>query len=118
MRRTANTAPRTGSRARLNAAFISALEADWALHGEDALEKVRSENPTAYARLAAELVPKQIEIEASANDFDGQSKIEIEEALIQMMAADLERFGELMQRAKLLANRSRRPLTIGHNADL
>ncbi len=51
-----------GSRNRLGESFVEALAADFEVHGKAAIEKVRDENPSAYLRLIAGLLPAQVEI--------------------------------------------------------
>ena len=58
-----------GSRNKLGEAFLSALHDDFQAHGVSAIEKARTDNPAAYVKIIASLLPQQIEIKESA--FDG-----------------------------------------------
>ncbi len=49
-----------GSRDKLTTSFIDALAKDFAKHGKAAIESVRKDDPPAYLRLVAGLVPKEI----------------------------------------------------------
>ncbi len=53
----------------LGDAFLTALIADFAAHGAEAIERCREDNPATYVRICAGLLPKQLKIE-SANDLD------------------------------------------------
>jgi len=53
-----------GSRNKLSEAFIEALSADFAEHGKDVIARVRQEEPAAYLRTVASLMPKKLEFEA------------------------------------------------------
>ena len=46
----------------LTTAFIDALYRDFEEHGDEAIRRVREENPVAYLQLIGELVPKQVEV--------------------------------------------------------
>ena len=50
-----------GSRNKLSEAFLSALCEDFDKHGVDVIERVRTEDPAAYLRTVAGLMPKRIE---------------------------------------------------------
>lgn len=49
-----------GSRNRLTETFIAAVEADFAEYGPDALAKLRDDDPAAYLRIVASLVPRDL----------------------------------------------------------
>lgn len=49
-----------GSRNRLTETVLSALESDFAEYGQSALEKLREDDPAAYLRLVASLVPRDL----------------------------------------------------------
>lgn len=48
-----------GSRNRLTDTFIAAIENDFADHGADALTKLREDDPAAYIKVVASLVPRE-----------------------------------------------------------
>lgn len=66
-----------GSRNKLTEAFISALALDFDAHGPVIIAKVRKQNPVAYLRLCASLVPKQIEL-APENPFSDLTDAELD----------------------------------------
>ena len=49
-----------GSRNRLTETFIAAVEIDFAEHGHDALATLRADDPGAYLRIVASLVPRDL----------------------------------------------------------
>lgn len=53
-----------GSRNRLSEAFLDALCADFDVHGPAVIERVRLEEPAAYLRTVASIMPKRVEVEA------------------------------------------------------
>lgn len=65
-----------GSRNKLGEAFLSALHDDFTQHGVEAIQRTREENPAAYLKVVASLLPQQIEIKESA--FDGLADGELE----------------------------------------
>jgi hypothetical protein len=55
-----------GARNRLGEAFLEALHADFMKHGQEAIEKTRTEKPDQYVKVVASLLPKQVEIKDDA----------------------------------------------------
>ena len=53
-----------GARNRLSENFLNAFARDFEQHGAAVIEKVRNERPQDYLKVAASLLPKQMEIEA------------------------------------------------------
>jgi hypothetical protein len=51
-----------GARNKLSADFLSALAEDFAKHGAKAIRVTRVENPAAYAKIIASVLPKEFEI--------------------------------------------------------
>jgi hypothetical protein len=51
-----------GSRNKLGEAFIEDLYADWQEHGQQALKDCREQNPAAYVKTVANLLPKDINL--------------------------------------------------------
>jgi hypothetical protein len=51
-----------GSRNRLTHALVADLTASWEKHGPAVLERLRIDDPATYARLAASLVPKEMNV--------------------------------------------------------
>lgn len=73
---------RKGSRNRLTETFIAAVESDFAEHGPDALAKLRADDPAAYLRIVASLVPRDLILKREqAEDYSGLSIGELEEIL-------------------------------------
>ena len=60
---------KVNSRGRLNAQFVEDLAEKWEQHGAEVLEHVRLKSPEKFAQLAADLLPKQVEVEASIGSF-------------------------------------------------
>jgi hypothetical protein len=58
-----------GSRNKFSTELIEAFALDFEAHGTDTIEKVRTEKPHEYLRIAASLVPKQFEIEDGRQPF-------------------------------------------------
>jgi hypothetical protein len=50
-----------GYRHKIFEAFIADLLADYEKHGRQTLDRMRKQDPTAYIRMIASLVPKQVE---------------------------------------------------------
>ena len=51
-----------GSRNKLGEAFLDNLYADWQENGVQALKDCRIQNPAAYVKTVASLLPKQVEV--------------------------------------------------------
>src|SRR5690349_7277521 len=51
-----------GSRAKLGEAFVAELYETWEKHGLSAIERVIAENPSAYLKLIAGLLPKDVNL--------------------------------------------------------
>jgi hypothetical protein len=49
-----------GSRNKLNEDFLRDLHADWKEHGKQVLADTREQNPAAYLKVAASLLPKEM----------------------------------------------------------
>lgn len=58
-----------GSRNKLGEDFVAALQADFKVHGDAAIKKVREERPQDYLKVIASILPKQVEIKETP--FDG-----------------------------------------------
>ena len=55
-----------GARHKLSEAFIGLLAKDFAKHGQKVLDEVRVDDPSAYLKLVAGLVPKEVVAELDA----------------------------------------------------
>jgi hypothetical protein len=76
-----------GSRNKLSEEFLRAFAQDFEQHGATVIETVRQERPQDYLRVAASLMPKQMEIETHRPR--GLSEYSDEE-LTEMLANGLE----------------------------
>src|SRR5215471_19314969 len=76
------------TRRSFNKDFLLALAADFKKHGAAAIEKVRKQQPAAYMKICALLVPREMQSEHSST-IKQMSDEEIEQAieLIQTMLA-------------------------------
>lgn len=54
-----------GSRNKFAEAFITDLARDWEKSGSAAIEKVRTEDPSTYLRVAASIIPKELIVDKS-----------------------------------------------------
>lgn len=54
-----------GSRNKLGEDFLSALQADFALHGAGTITKVREERPHEYLKIVAGILPKELNLKTS-----------------------------------------------------
>jgi hypothetical protein len=57
-----------GSRNKLGEHFIAALCADFEAHGDDAIGRVREEDPAVYVRIVAQIVPQAVLVENARLD--------------------------------------------------
>jgi hypothetical protein len=51
-----------GARNRVTAAFLHKLAADFEEHGQQAIERCRLEDPAAYVKVVAGLLPKEVDL--------------------------------------------------------
>jgi hypothetical protein len=58
-----------GARNKVSEKLLEALALDFDTHGKAVIEKVRSDRPHEYLKIVASLVPKQMEIESTAQPF-------------------------------------------------
>ena len=74
---------RKGSRNRLTETFIAAIETDFAEYGPDTLAKLRADDPAAYLRIVASLVPRDLILkrEQEPADFSEMSYDELGEII-------------------------------------
>jgi DNA polymerase III delta subunit len=82
-----------GSRRAFSADFIRTLADDFRLHGRQAIEKVRKQQPAAYMKICALLVPREMKIEHS-NAIKAMSDEQIEAAIEAIQAMLEQRAGE------------------------
>jgi hypothetical protein len=76
------------TRRSFNKDFLLALAADFKKHGAAAIEKVRKQQPAAYMKICALLVPREMKVEHSGGVKDLTD--EQLEAMIEYLEASLE----------------------------
>ena len=84
-------AKQKGARDRLSAALLTTFAEHFEEHGKAAIERVFAEDPTAYLRIAATIIPKEIEMadpfeNLAPDDLDRVQAV-ISEALRERKAA-------------------------------
>jgi hypothetical protein len=58
-----------GARNKVSEKLLEALASDFDIHGKEVIETVRIDKPHEYLKIVASLVPKQMEIESTAQPF-------------------------------------------------
>jgi len=81
------------TRRSFNKDFLLALAADFKQHGASAIEKVRKQQPAAYMKICALLVPREMKVER-AGGVKAMSDEQIEEAIAAIEAMLAARAGE------------------------
>ena len=81
------------TRRSFNKDFSFALAADFKKHGAAAIEKVRKQQPAAYMKICALLMPRQMKVE-QAGGVRAMSDEQIEEAIAAIEAMLAARAGE------------------------
>ena len=74
---------RPGCRNKFNEAFITDFYKDWAQHGAEVIEAVRTLHPQIYLRVAASIVPRDVHIR-SESMFAGMSNDEVDTLLVEI----------------------------------
>src|SRR5262245_31813316 len=69
-----------GSRNKLGEQFIADLYADWTAHGATVIEKVRNEQPAAYLKVVASLMPRELNVKSEPL-FDGMDDGQLAELI-------------------------------------
>ena len=85
------------TRRSFNKDFLLALAADFKKHGAAAIEKVRKQQPSAYMKICALLVPREMKVEHS-NAIKNLTDEQLD-AMIEHLKASLE---AQAQRAKVI----------------
>jgi hypothetical protein len=81
------------TRRSFNRDFLLALAADFKKHGAAAIEKVRKQQPAAYMKICALLMPREMKLEHS-NAIKAMSDEQIEAAIEAIQAMLAARAGE------------------------
>jgi hypothetical protein len=81
------------TRRSFNKDFLLALAADFKKHGAAAIEKVRKQQPAAYMKICALLVPRETKVEhsnaiKSMSDEQIEATIEVIQAMLQQRAGE------------------------------
>jgi hypothetical protein len=89
-----------GSRNKISEDFIEALTRSFEAHGEEAIEKVLRENPAAYLKLVASVVPTETlaQLNVRHEDFPGGQLSEFNERVKEKLAEQERRNLENDQR--------------------
>jgi hypothetical protein len=82
-------AKQKGARDRLSAAFLTDFADDYESNGKAVIETVRGQDPVAYMRLAAALLPTKVEI--SESPFDGLTEEQLDAYMEEAHGRILER---------------------------
>ena len=91
---------KTGSRNRLTETFLAAIETDFSQHGPQTLAQLRSDDPAAYLRIVASLVPRDMILRREqAEDYSGLGLDELEDILKRERQNG--RFTKMVQQARL-----------------
>jgi hypothetical protein len=82
-----------GSRRAFSVDFIRTLADDFRLHGRQAIEKVRKQQPAAYMKICALLVPREMKVQHT-NPVSSLTDEELEQAIAAIKASLAARAGE------------------------
>jgi hypothetical protein len=97
-------AKQKGARDRLSAAFLTDFADDYDANGKAVIETVRGQDPVAYMRLAAALLPTKVEI--SESPFDSLTDEQLDAYMEEMNNGLLDRAAkgdpEAIERARKL----------------
>lgn len=83
-----------GSRNRLAEDFLADLSEDWKKHGSAAVAKVRLQNPSAYLRIVASILPRELPpptYSAEYDDLTGPELVELFEQEFLKFKANVAR---------------------------
>jgi len=74
-----------GARSKLGEAFIEALHDDFQEHGKATIAKVRDEDPVAYVKVCASILPKELNVKV--DPLDELTDEQLEQRIRQLAAA-------------------------------
>jgi hypothetical protein len=97
-------AKQKGARDRLSAAFLNDFADDYHAHGKTVIETVRGQDPVAYMRLVAALLPTKVEITETPLDglTDEQLDVYIEEMNNSLLVRAAKGDPDAIERARKL----------------
>ena len=75
-----------GSRSKLSEEFLAELHASFQEHGATVIERVMNEDPVAYVRMIASLVPRQFKVDDTDDQYENMTDEEIMERIRQRIA--------------------------------
>ena len=92
--RKASKASGIDPRQKLTGDFVTALQADWQMHGQEIIEALRTQNPVKYAEIVSRLaVPEPM---PAADDFSQcQSQLDIGKMLLVQVGVPEDAMTEL-----------------------
>ena len=82
-----------GARSKLGEAFLAAMLADWEEHGVSVIERVRLDKPDVYLKVAASLLPRELNVRS--DELDDLTDEQLEQrirALLSMLRAQGQSF--------------------------
>lgn len=71
-----------GSKNKLSEAFVDALYADWQERGPEAIRRCAEEDPAAYLRIIASIIPKDINV--TVNPLEDMTDDELRTRLVEL----------------------------------
>ena|SRR5947209_16334329 len=77
-----------GSRNLLGEEFVAAVHEDWTKHGGDVLAQVRTSSPSAYLRVVASLVRRDVIVQRTPSELDNLS----DEQLVELLQEEVRLF--------------------------
>lgn len=81
-----------GSKSKLGEAFVADLYANWQEHGVETIEKVRVDDPAAYLRVIASIIPKEFVIkDESLGDLPDSELMEALQLLRSIGAKEIKK---------------------------
>jgi hypothetical protein len=81
-----------GARHKLGEAFLEAMLENWAEHGAETIETVRTERPQDYLKVVASILPKELNVKVSELDelTDDQLRGQLARVVAQLAAAGID----------------------------
>jgi hypothetical protein len=79
---------RVGSRNHLQTEFLAELHRTWQAEGREALQRCAREDPTAFVRVVASLLPREAQLDVSLDLSGARSALEAYRTMCAMIGAD------------------------------